>query len=115
VKSLITTIAASGAIALVLAAPAKSEAAQVHVAVNLGVPVVTHHVGYRSWGGYQSHHRHYRHRHYYSGHRHGYGHRHRHYYANDHRWHQRPIHNGHVYGRPPAIKRIEVNPRLQRR
>jgi hypothetical protein len=104
VKALLLTYAAAGAIALTLAAPGTAEATQVHVAVNLGIPVVTQHrVGYRPWVHYRPHRGHH------LGHRHG-----RH-YAHDHGRNHRPIHHGRVYGGAPAIKRIDVNPRLQRR
>lgn len=110
-KTLLLTLAATGSIGFALATPGSAEAAQVHFAVNLGVPVVAqYHAQPR--GYYRPQRPAYR---YVPPHRHSYGHRHEHRYARDHRWHHGPIHGGQVYGHVPTIKRIYINPRLRPR
>jgi hypothetical protein len=111
VKTLLLAIAATGALGFVLATPARAEAGQVHIAVNLGVPVVAQYhprpVGYyhpyRPVYWYVPPHQHY------SGHDHGRR------YVRDYRWQNGPIHGGRVYAPAPAIRRIDINPRLQQR
>ena len=110
-KTLPLAIAAAGAIGLGMIISARAEAAQVHIAVNLGVPVVT---PYRAqprvyYHPYRPVYRFVPPRRYY------YGHHHEHRYTHDVRWYYGPIHGGQVYGRTPAIKRIDINPRLRQR
>jgi hypothetical protein len=110
VKTLLWTIAA-GAVGLGMTLSARAEVAQMHIAVNLGVPVVTQYraqplVYYQPyWPVYR----------YVPSHRHDYGHHHEHRNTDDVHWQHGPIHGGQVYGRVPAIKRIDINPRLQQR
>jgi len=111
VKTLLLAIAATGAIGLGMTTSARAEAAQVHITLNLGVPVVTL---YRAqplvyYHPYRPVYR------FVPPHRHDYGHHHRYRYTDDVRWQHGPIHGGQVYGRVPAIKRIDINPRLQPR
>ena len=110
-KTLLLTIAATGAIGFALAKPENADAAQVLLSVNLGVPVVVQQyplpVGY---------YRPYRPAYWYVvPHRHYYRHDYDHGYGGDHRWQHGPIRGGQVYGRAPAIQRIDINPRLQQR
>jgi hypothetical protein len=111
VKTLLLAIAATGAIGLGMTVSARAEAAQVHIAVNLGVPVVT---PYRAQP--RAYYHPYRPAYWFvPPHRYYYGHHHERLYINDVRWQHGPIHGGQVYGRTPVIKRIDINPRLQQR
>lgn len=110
-KTLLLAIAATGTIGFGLAKPASAEASQVRFSVNIGVPVVAHYYPrpVRYYHPYRPVYR------YVPPHRHYYRHDHGRHTGHDQRWYHGPIHGGQVYGRAPAIKRIDINPRLQQR